>query len=501
MIRILIRAGKPAATAVSVAETLEANLIGNNSGNALFAYAVERHLSVPGTVFEVDGYHPSRLDAERINSEFDHFVLPLANAFRPRFIPQLRRYTSLIEKLRIPVTVVGVGLQAPLRGGVATDSALHPVVTRFLKAVLNRSEAVGVRGARTAEYVKSLGFNDVVVIGCPSMFLQGARFNPRKRSPRLGSTARIAVTITEGLRDVWQFAVKNLNRFPNTTYIPQDIESLRVMWKGEGQEGGVRDLHSATNPFFERNAARFFVDPAPWIDFLHHLDFCYGSRVHGTIAALQAGIPACLIAHDARTLELAQFLGVPYVERTNLPKIRTVAQLYDSVDLDDTKARYPALLANYRAFLERNRLSHTLNPGQGPIAFDERIRNTMFPPAVTFRLPREPAGRDQTSTPSAGTAHDNHAAGESSCRHHDSGGAPEPPESSHAIPGGITDGPSLGCVRQTVAALAQHVRSIVAMLSRMQARDGEPERTPRTTTNRTTAPPRTAKASTCREKP
>ncbi|AGS69543.1 hypothetical protein [Streptomyces collinus] len=57
--------------------------------------------------------------AARINAEFDAFVVPLANAFRPSFENALKRLTRLITRLRIPVVVLGVGAQT----GVSHDPA------------------------------------------------------------------------------------------------------------------------------------------------------------------------------------------------------------------------------------------------------------------------------------------------------------------------------------------------------------------------------------------
>jgi len=61
--------------------------IGMNVGNLLFGQAVYRTLSVPGTDIVPNGYLTTRSGVEdkyiqRINDEFDGFVVPLANAFR-----------------------------------------------------------------------------------------------------------------------------------------------------------------------------------------------------------------------------------------------------------------------------------------------------------------------------------------------------------------------------------------------------------------------------------
>ena len=93
-------------------------------------------LSVPNTEVVSCGFVTDRVDLQpetigRINEEFDAFVIPLANAFRPSFSDKLRRLTRLIRQLQMPVVVVGVGAQARpcsrATGIVAGDSEGLPV--------------------------------------------------------------------------------------------------------------------------------------------------------------------------------------------------------------------------------------------------------------------------------------------------------------------------------------------------------------------------------------
>ena len=81
-----------------------------------------------------------------INSRFDH-VDSLANAFRASYLDTLDALSNLIEQLTVPVTVVGVGSQASLDGVSKSADRVKPATTRFVRAVLNRSSSIGVRGA------------------------------------------------------------------------------------------------------------------------------------------------------------------------------------------------------------------------------------------------------------------------------------------------------------------------------------------------------------------
>ncbi|WP_047596347.1 polysaccharide pyruvyl transferase family protein, partial [Salmonella enterica] len=81
--------------------------------------------------------------------------------------------TQLIRKLKIPVIVTGVGLRANYEPQLDEGFSFDEDVTNFVKAVLEKSAQIGVRGQITADYLKKLGFNaelDFRVIGCPSLY-------------------------------------------------------------------------------------------------------------------------------------------------------------------------------------------------------------------------------------------------------------------------------------------------------------------------------------------
>ncbi|MBN2344342.1 MAG: polysaccharide pyruvyl transferase family protein [Deltaproteobacteria bacterium] len=359
----------------------------------MFATAVQRHLSVPGVSFEADKYTINESAAERINEECDAFILPLANAFRSSFERHLIRYTKLIKKLKIPVIVVGVGAQAKVESSFDELKPINNTVIEFSKEVLERSSVIGVRGAFTAEYLNHLGIKNVEVIGCPSMYYWGKDFQPTLKVSKLDQNARLAVNITENIPEMASFALQNYQRYPDTFYFAQDINTLQTLWWGLGKYGNPTNIHHMAHPFYLMNRVRFFTDIYPWMNFISQRDFSYGSRIHGNIIALQAGIPSVLIAHDSRTLELAQYLGIPHLQLKELSQFSDVSELYELVDLKSTQKRYKKILKTYRSFLEKNHLAHTLSHDaekSGAATFDSRISTCVYPEPVTSETNTDP---------------------------------------------------------------------------------------------------------------
>lgn len=391
--RILVRAGKDPLVPMSAARSLSVRpdgVFGTNAGNMLFYTATWRTLLTEDAELVADGYaterRPSQGEADRINAEYDRLVIPLANAFRRSFMPQLDRLTEVIRRLDVPVSVLGVGAQFPLTADV-TDAPpqLQDSVRAFVSAVLDRSPSIGVRGGLTRDFLMSLGFSDdqIDVIGCPSLSGFGGDGALKRRRP-LRKSSRLAVTYSPYLHDAGAFVRKVTEAFPNSYVVPQTVEALALMLWGEPTRFAAQaDLpESVDHELYRTDRMRFFVDATTWIDTLRDRDLVVGTRIHGTIAGLLAGVPSLLIAHDSRTRELAEFHAIPYASKRVLGR-GNVKRLYESADFDAFTKRHPQNVETFGRFLDRHGLDHVLRESQP--RFDREIARVPLAPAVHTR--------------------------------------------------------------------------------------------------------------------
>lgn len=391
MARLLVRSGKDPFTPVSAETTLTQDVFNSNSGNYLFQHSVWKHLMTPGselvsTSTLSERRMPQKGDAERINEEFDHFVVPMANAFRPEFRRPLERLTALIEQLTIPVTVVGVGAQAPHDLSMESMAPVDDVSRAFVSAVLDRSSSIGVRGEFTQAYLQHLGFPEAAVdiIGCPSLFLHGGDFSVHRKVETLSDDSALALNLTPEVPGIGAFATAQAAAHPNLTYIGQDQHDLRLLLWGTPfphVDDPSVPVH-LDHPLYRSGRQTLFVDTWTWYDFLAEHDFAYGTRFHGNVAALLAGTPALLLAHDSRTLELARYHEMPYVDMPSFHGDIDVHDLYARTDLSAFNAAMPDRFGRYRAFLSRNGLDHIWGPNGADPEFAERLAAADFPRAV-----------------------------------------------------------------------------------------------------------------------
>ncbi|WP_138756796.1 polysaccharide pyruvyl transferase family protein [Modestobacter altitudinis] len=375
--------------------------MGGNSGNLLYAHSVHRALSTSDAEIKAGGFTAHTLDdptewINKINRKFDRFVVPMSNAFRFGFSQQLVKLTEIVRRLDMPVTVIGVGAQAPAdepsEGGFAmgkTGSSWAPSpeeaerhnknVFDFATAVLEKSTSLGVRGAFTKRYLESLGVpgDRVDVIGCPSLYTWGPGLRVDKKFRPITRRSRISVNVDHRVAGMGAVVERNAELYPRLTSPVQDSLSARTIIRGENQhpEGKFdpRTPIHTEHPLYTSKRMVYYPNPWGWIESFKEQRFAFGSRLHGNIAALLAGTPAHLLAHDSRTVELAEYHRIPHTRISELETPPTAAELYWKSSFREFNELMPVRFQVYLDFLHRNALTTVFDEGQSAADFDAQI--------------------------------------------------------------------------------------------------------------------------------
>ncbi|MET8448536.1 polysaccharide pyruvyl transferase family protein [Streptomyces sp. NPDC005209] len=372
-------------------EALHRDVFATNSGNLIFSDAAHKILETPGTEVVSNGIATDAAAAARINEEYDAFVVPLANAFRPSFESGLKRLTRLITRLRIPVVVLGVGAQTGVSYNPARLQRIEPTVREFVSAVLDRSASIGVRGEFTEQYLLDMGFRDVEVIGCPSLFMHGGQLDVHKRAVALTPESRIAINgshsavRSQGLDRVIADAHA---RYPHLRFVGQNLSDARQLHWRDLSDANAEVTAMPTHPdhpMYREDKVRVYIDPVTWIDDLRSFDFSFGSRIHGNIAALLAGTPATVLCGDSRTLELCRYFEIPHQRLDKVaknPAAADPARLYEQADFGGLVGGHRERFERFTAFLDKNGLENTFSHGDGGAAYEERMRSLTFPAGI-----------------------------------------------------------------------------------------------------------------------
>ncbi|CAB4330011.1 unannotated protein [freshwater metagenome] len=373
--KVLIRSGKHPFESYSPRAALATNYFSDNMGNLVYQEATHKLLTTSNQSTTSSHRVTDSEHAAWISDHFDVMIVPLANAFRIGYEGTLRRLTELIENLTIPVVILGVGAQAPLGQDFSSLESIRSDVVRFVRSVLARSPSIGVRGELTLNYLTSLGFSEVEVIGCPSMFVHGMELPLRLLPTRIDHQSKIALTVSPYVPGLNELLISSVRDYENLDYFVQDIVTLKMIAHGKSVRANLDYLgmpNYSDHPLFVSHRAKFHFDVTSWRKDIAGYDFSFGTRIHGTIAALTSGTPATLIAHDSRTKELADYFNIPHVDLVTAQTYSSATELAAHWDPTRMVSGHAERFTRFAGFLNMHGLANCFDHPESAVAFDQR---------------------------------------------------------------------------------------------------------------------------------
>lgn len=292
---------------------------GRNTGNYMFTQAAYRQLR--GTAKNIGfSYVP-----EAVNRDYDHLVIPAANWLNAK--SDFTGLAELIEQTEIPVTVIGLGVQAStqdLSQVVVTDGGI-----RLARALSAKSPYLSVRGDFTRDWLNSIGIQNVVTTGCPSIYMRLAEQQKcdadgplAMQSTRYTLPPRFSDSSSVN-REIFRLAGK---LDAHMVYQSEFLEMGQLVFGTDaGDPKGAQYLaalyglnsHEEAMAYLQRRG-HLFHDLQEWSSFLQGTAGVLGTRLHGSIIALNSGVPAVLIPHNSRTSEVVNFAKIPTVSGEQL---------------------------------------------------------------------------------------------------------------------------------------------------------------------------------------
>ncbi len=364
--RILMRAQLQHDKVFSPHDVLLKNLMGGNIGNWLYQYSLFRALMVDENTV-IDIFNPTKEKVtdefiERVNSEYDVFLLPLANAFKISFIEEMKALTKLLCGLTIPCVVPGIGIQAKTGVDFLQKFPYIEESKDFIKAILEKSTIIGVRGEATGEFFKHLGFReeeDFTVIGCPSLYTFGLHLPEVKPLSYAESSKLLFSSKPEHENKKVAAILKSLTQqHPNYCYVPQRLQDMLTCYYGDDYR--ILSTEKPADRFFDRDKTVIFTSPCKWIDYTHeNIDFSIGTRLHGNVAAILGGVPSFIMATDQRVSELAAYHNIACVPVSDITPDTRLTDIIEKHDFSLVHKGHGERFNRFVDFLEKNNL-HTV---------------------------------------------------------------------------------------------------------------------------------------------
>ncbi len=333
--------------------------LGNNTGNMMFTHSLVS--SLKGAIWGSFAINHADLEGR------DAIVIASAN-----WVNSFEDYGWLadrLEKTKLPVFLVGIGAQSTLDKAIPSVSS---GTRRLLSLVADRSNFISTRGPFSSMVLEQIGFKNSIPTGCPSLLLAG-NLGPDIRVSEVVSYENCCIHATRhgfqyaNTNDslLYKFALQNnidiilQSETPDICFsqfsIPDDKNS-DISYSALIDSYGVNDL-DIIKVYLERHG-KSFANIHNWLSYMKSRSFCFGTRIHGTIASILAGTPALLIATDSRTQELAEVMAIPHILQQEFNKLNysDVDFLYRQFNWSDLSLNYANYRQKFQHFFESNKL-------------------------------------------------------------------------------------------------------------------------------------------------
>lgn len=335
---------------------------GGNAGNKLYNTAVEQYLTKEDITYS---YYTGEETAEEINEKYDMAIFTTANIFNanPIITKELGEFADLIERFRIPVYILGCGIQCGSYDEIgALASAIREPTVRFISAVYRTGGELALRGYATKEFLDKVMPNTAVVTGCPSFYQRGSGL---RISNEKVSEEEFKPAINGNLKYLKQIGMlPEFDRYPNSVYMDQDEFAQILYFHSVNKDDTVPELIRKKTltgvKLLAEDRVKMFYDIPVWMNYFveEGINFSCGSRIHGNIVATLSGIPAKVICRDARTRELAEFFELPHAGSRK--EGQSLYDLYLEADYTAFNRGFADKFKAFEAFMTEYGISHDL---------------------------------------------------------------------------------------------------------------------------------------------
>ena len=293
---------------------------GRNVGNLAFWYATRRLFDDEVT------FVPWKTKGVALPTNLRALVIPAANFIGAH--ANLAPIIEIIRELDVPTLVVGLGAQSESE---AAAPAVNGTVTEFLAEAARRAPYLAVRGEYSAQVCRDFGVPNVKALGCPSVLMNKDQDLGKLIAGKIAALEPDHIAIHAACRkgnltNVEREFIRYVNLYPGSSYVVQRPPELAAAifqdplmpadsaYLGEmAQFLAMRDGADELQQFLRR----FGYVPTSidsWSAFLRRFSCSINTRIHGTMIALQTGIPALCVTHDTRTRELATRMKMPALD-------------------------------------------------------------------------------------------------------------------------------------------------------------------------------------------
>jgi hypothetical protein len=330
-----------------------------NSGNLVFYTAGASFFWNQNTTYITLDEIEKKLaeDKNWAKNNFDLVITMECDIFKELFIGWMEREAEIYKNIGLPVFVIGAGANCSVDYQISYSHKLSETIKKYIGSILDSGGNVTLRGNFTELFLEKIGFNNLFVSGCPSLFIRGKnaciaeKVSRENFSPAFN--ARAAQCISERLYEV----------FPNSKYIDQ-TEYFDILYHPEPlYEGRIKRLRDIVKKLYVEDRIYGDMNYVPLVEEIkkQNYNFSYGEKLHGNILFLQLNKPCFIKVIDSRVREICEFFKIPNSLDIQFDENNDdLYALYCSLDFSDFNVRYQNAYTAFKLFLENNEIPNNL---------------------------------------------------------------------------------------------------------------------------------------------
>jgi len=338
-----------------------------NSGNTVFSSAGVSFFWKQNVRYVLmdDVKRELAADPEWAKRNFDVAVLMEACLFWVGYKDNIVALGRMIRQLGIPMFILGVGVESPGDYSEGFLSKIGDDMKFFCESVIGGGGDLALRGEFTKHCLEKLGFKDLFVSGCPSIYVAGGSLDiPAAKVPRRDFKPMFSgYSVGDVSKAVYR-------KYSGAAFFAQD-RYLKAMYHPEQRLSMPADEARLFDWLYSQDRVLGDMNYWLWVRQVRRggFNFSYGARIHGNLVALQQRIPAYVEIVSARTREICEFYGIP--NSVSMPfrrRRKLMYELYQACDYSGFAANYAEKYGRFVDFLARRGLSN--NVGESGAFFD-----------------------------------------------------------------------------------------------------------------------------------
>jgi hypothetical protein len=255
----------------------------------------------------------------------------------------------------------------PLSLGFAFDkngeiAPLDNGLVKFLKILSERAE-IGVRGEYDADTLSKYGIKNVRIIGCPSLHYhldENFKINknniPIEKVHMNFSTdfGNLGISQKDFFDQHTPFLWYFLNMYDEKSY-ELDFSLQKPPFTEVSDIGTILLSYGEVERLFVE-CGKYYFSVKDWVEGIKKNNFSIGTRFHGNIAAILAGVPTLMINIDKRMEEMNNYYKIPSINIKEFDPRKPIEYYYDLADYTEFNKNFALTHDNYVDYCRRNRV-------------------------------------------------------------------------------------------------------------------------------------------------